>query len=88
MEVELALGGFAVVLLQQQLADGVVNLQVVRLLGHDPLENGHRAIILAEVGVTQFNVYLMCGDEEDTLEKYKKEVLPKFGPRFAPPSLG
>jgi len=33
---------------------------------------------LASAGVTQFNVYLMCGEEEDTLEKYKKEVLPKF----------
>ena len=31
---------------------------------------------LASVGVTQFNVYLMCGDEEDTLEQYKKEILP------------
>src|SRR5438552_10530161 len=34
---------------------------------------------LARAGVTQFNIYLMCGDEEDTLEKYKKEVLPVFG---------
>ncbi len=33
---------------------------------------------LARVGVTQFNIYLMCGDEEDTLENYKKEVLPAF----------
>jgi probable F420-dependent oxidoreductase len=33
---------------------------------------------LARVGVTQFNVYLMCGDEEDTLEQYKKEILPAF----------
>ncbi len=33
---------------------------------------------LASVGVTQFNIYLMCGDEEDTLEKYKKEILPDF----------
>jgi probable F420-dependent oxidoreductase len=33
---------------------------------------------LARVGVTQFNIYLMCGDEEDTLEKYKREVLPTF----------
>jgi len=33
---------------------------------------------LAAAGVTQFNIYLMCGDEEDTLSKYKKEVLPKF----------
>jgi probable F420-dependent oxidoreductase len=34
---------------------------------------------LARAGVTQFNIYLMCGDEEDTLEKYKNEVLPVFG---------
>jgi probable F420-dependent oxidoreductase len=33
---------------------------------------------LATAGVTQFNIYLMCGDEEDTLEKYKKEILPEF----------
>jgi probable F420-dependent oxidoreductase len=33
---------------------------------------------LARAGVTQFNIYLMCGDEEDTLETYKKEVLPAF----------
>ena len=33
---------------------------------------------LARAGVTQFNIYLMCGDEEDTLEKYKNEVLPAF----------
>jgi probable F420-dependent oxidoreductase len=33
---------------------------------------------LARAGVTQFNIYLMCGDEEDTLEKYKKDVLPSF----------
>jgi len=33
---------------------------------------------LARVGVTQFNIYLMCGDEEDTMEKYKREVLPAF----------
>jgi hypothetical protein len=33
---------------------------------------------LADVGVTQFNIYLMCGEEEDTVERYKREVLPKF----------
>lgn len=33
---------------------------------------------LATAGVTQFNIYLMCGDEEDTLDKYKKEILPEF----------
>jgi probable F420-dependent oxidoreductase len=33
---------------------------------------------LARAGVTQFNIYLMCGDEEDTLDAYRKEVLPSF----------
>lgn len=33
---------------------------------------------LASVGVTQFNVYLMCGEEEETLKSYKNEVLPAF----------
>jgi probable F420-dependent oxidoreductase len=31
---------------------------------------------LVKVGVTQFNVYLMCGEEEDTLEIYRRDVLP------------
>ncbi len=30
---------------------------------------------LASVGVTQFNIYLMCGDEEQTLDTYQREVL-------------
>jgi probable F420-dependent oxidoreductase len=33
---------------------------------------------LASVGVTQFNLYLMCGDEEQSLEIYRREVLPAF----------
>lgn len=33
---------------------------------------------LAKVGVTQFNIYLMCGDEEETLQVYQREVLPEF----------
>lgn len=33
---------------------------------------------LADVGVTQFNIYLMCGDEEQTLEIYQRDVLPAF----------
>jgi probable F420-dependent oxidoreductase len=31
---------------------------------------------LEEAGVTQFNIYLMCGDEERTLEIYGQEVIP------------
>jgi probable F420-dependent oxidoreductase len=33
---------------------------------------------LAKAGVTQFNIYLMCGDEEQTLEVYQRDVLPEF----------
>src|ERR1700686_1794343 len=33
---------------------------------------------LASVGVTQFNLYLMCGDEEESLETYRREVFPPF----------
>ena len=44
-----------------------------------PVE-AHRAKLdkLRSVGVTQFNIYLMCGEEEKTLEIYGKELLPKF----------
>jgi probable F420-dependent oxidoreductase len=30
---------------------------------------------LEEAGVTQFNIYLMCGDEEQTVEVYGREVI-------------
>jgi alkanesulfonate monooxygenase SsuD/methylene tetrahydromethanopterin reductase-like flavin-dependent oxidoreductase (luciferase family) len=44
-----------------------------------PVEAHHKKLReLAAVGVTQFNIYLMCGDEEQTLETYEKDVLPKF----------
>jgi alkanesulfonate monooxygenase SsuD/methylene tetrahydromethanopterin reductase-like flavin-dependent oxidoreductase (luciferase family) len=33
---------------------------------------------LAKAGVTQFNIYLMCGDEEETVETYRRSVLPAF----------
>ncbi|MBZ5568962.1 MAG: TIGR03842 family LLM class F420-dependent oxidoreductase [Acidobacteriia bacterium] len=33
---------------------------------------------LASLGVTQFNIYLMCGEEEQTLEIYERDVLPQF----------
>lgn len=35
-------------------------------------------------GVTQFNIYLMCGDEERMVEEYGKHVLPKFQTAAAP----
>lgn len=33
---------------------------------------------LESLGVTQYNIYLMCGDEERIVEEYGKHVLPKF----------
>ena len=30
---------------------------------------------LAKAGVTQFNIYLMCGEEEATLETYRQEIM-------------
>lgn len=33
---------------------------------------------LQKAGVTQFNIYLMCGDEEQTLVDYQRDVLPEF----------
>jgi len=39
-------------------------------------EHRRRLVELAERGVDQFNIYLMSGDEESTLEVYGREVLP------------
>jgi probable F420-dependent oxidoreductase len=33
---------------------------------------------LSDAGATQFNIYLMCGEEERQLEEYAQNVLPKF----------
>lgn len=33
---------------------------------------------LRAAGVTQFNIYLMCGEEEKTLEVYSRDVLPVY----------
>ena len=33
---------------------------------------------LRQAGVTQFNIYLMCGDEEATLSTYARDVLPHY----------
>jgi probable F420-dependent oxidoreductase len=32
--------------------------------------------VLAEAGVDQFNIYLMNGDEEETLDIYRREIIP------------
>jgi probable F420-dependent oxidoreductase len=33
---------------------------------------------LRQAGVTQFNIYLMCGEEENTLDIYSRDVLPHY----------
>ena len=38
---------------------------------------------LAKAGVTQFNIYLMCGEEEKTLETYEKEIIPAYATQQA-----
>jgi probable F420-dependent oxidoreductase len=44
-----------------------------------PAEAHRRKLtLLANAGVTQFNIYLMCGEEEQTLDLYQKEILPAF----------
>ncbi len=60
-------------------ADFVSDEVVDRFCLVGPVE-AHREKLrrLASVGVTQFNIYLMCGEEEKTLEIYGREVLPNF----------
>jgi probable F420-dependent oxidoreductase len=60
-------------------ADFVSDEIVDRFCLVGPIE-GHRKKLeaLRKVGVTQFNIYLMCGEEEKTLEIYGREVLPHY----------
>ena len=41
-----------------------------------PAEHVRKLKELRSAGVTQFNIYLMCGDEESQLETYGKEIIP------------
>jgi probable F420-dependent oxidoreductase len=41
-------------------------------------EHVRRLKELAEIGVTQFNIYLMCGDEEQTVEVYGQDLIPTY----------
>ncbi len=44
-------------------------------------EHVRRLKELAEIGVTQFNIYLMSGDEEETVEAYGRDIVPQVSPR-------
>lgn len=43
-----------------------------------PEAHREKLATLAGAGVTQFNIYLMCGDEEQTLRDYQRDILPRF----------
>jgi probable F420-dependent oxidoreductase len=58
-------------------ADFVTDEIVDRFCLVGPIEQHRKKLeALQKVGVTQFNIYLMCGDEEQTLEIYARDVLP------------
>jgi probable F420-dependent oxidoreductase len=60
-------------------ADFVSDEVIDRFCLVGPIE-AHRKKLetLRSVGVTQFNIYLMCGDEEKTLDIYGSDVLPRY----------
>ena len=60
-------------------ADFVTDEIVDRFCLVGPIEQHRKKLeALRKVGVTQFNIYLMCGEEEKTLEVYAREVLPHY----------
>lgn len=59
----------------QFVADDVVD----RFCIVGPVAEHHRRLQeLAALGVHQFNIYLMSGDEETTLDRYGRDVIPAF----------
>ncbi len=60
-------------------ADFVSDEVIDRFCIIGPIE-AHRKKLeaLRKVGVTQFNIYLMCGEEEKTLDAYSREILPFY----------
>ncbi|MDQ2785983.1 MAG: TIGR03842 family LLM class F420-dependent oxidoreductase [Chloroflexota bacterium] len=59
----------------QFVADDVVD----RFCIVGPVAEHHRRLQeLADLGVHQFNIYLMSGDEEATLDVYGREIIPAF----------
>jgi probable F420-dependent oxidoreductase len=60
-------------------ADFVTGEIVDRFCLVGPIEQHRKKLeALRKVGVTQFNIYLMCGDEEQTLDIYAQEILPRY----------
>jgi len=60
-------------------ADFVSDEVIDRFCLVGPIEQHRKKLdALRNVGVTQFNIYLMCGDEEKTLDVYGRDVLPHY----------
>jgi probable F420-dependent oxidoreductase len=60
-------------------ADFVTDEVIDRFCLVGPIEQHRKKLeALRKVGVTQFNIYLMCGDEEETLDIYARDVLPQY----------
>jgi hypothetical protein len=60
-------------------ADFVSDEVIDRFCLVGPIEEHRKKLeALRKVGVTQFNIYLMCGDEEKTVDIYTREVLPVY----------
>src|SRR5215469_9503826 len=58
-------------------ADFVTDEIVDRFCIVGPIQEHRKKLeALRKAGVTQFNIYLMCGDEEETLDIYQREILP------------
>jgi probable F420-dependent oxidoreductase len=57
--------------------DFITNDVIDRFAIIGPVEAHRRKLKeLAQVGVTQFNIYLMCGEEERQVEVYGQEIIP------------
>jgi probable F420-dependent oxidoreductase len=71
-------------------ADFVTDEVIDRFCLVGPIDAHHKKLeALRGVGVTQFNIYLMCGEEEQTLETYAREILPHYGaPQTVPHPSG
>jgi len=60
-------------------ADFVTDEVVDRFCVIGPIDEHRKKLErLRSVGVTQFNIYLMCGDEEKTLDIYHHKILPHY----------
>ena len=60
-------------------ADFVTDEIVDRFCLVGPIEEHRKKLeALRAAGVTQFNIYLMCGEEEKTLDIYGREILPRY----------